>query len=147
MERILSSEPWSLDKHLIVLQRYEKGSNIQTMDFNRVVFWVQVHNIHSRFMNQEVAEQICEPIGTICRPQNAPDGDGGGFMQVRIAIDITQPLCRGRIISLEDGQKHWISFKYDRLPHLCYWCGRLTHDDRDCERWTDSEGNLSTEDQ
>ena len=27
----------------------------------------------------------------------------------------------------------WISFKYERLPNLCYWCGRLTHDDRDCE--------------
>ena len=147
VERILSSEPWSFDKHLIVLQRYEKDSNIQNMDFNRVVFWVQVHNIPSRFMNQEVAEQICEPIGTICGPQNGPEGDGGGFRRVRIEIDITQPLCRGRIISLEDGQKHWISFKYERLPHFCYWCGRLTHDDRDCERWIDSEGSLSTEDQ
>ena len=39
----------------------------------------------------------------------------------------------------------WISFKYERLPNLCYWCGRLTHDDRDCELWIDSEGTLKVE--
>ena len=37
----------------------------------------------------------------------------------------------------------WISFKYERLPNLCY--GRLTHDDRDCELWIESEGILKVE--
>ena len=35
-----------------------------------------------------------------------------------------------------------MSFKYERLPNICYWCGRLTHDDRDCDLWIDSEGTL-----
>ena len=39
----------------------------------------------------------------------------------------------------------WISFKYERLPNMCYWCGRLTHDDRDCGLWIDSEGTLTPE--
>ena len=38
-----------------------------------------------------------------------------------------------------------MSFKYERLPNICYWCGRLTHDDRDCDLWIDSEGTLKTE--
>ena len=25
-----------------------------------------------------------------------------------------------------------MDFKYERLPNLCYWCGRLTHHDKDC---------------
>ena len=67
-------------------------------------------------------------------------------MRVRVLIDITQPLCQGRVICLEDDKELWVSFKYERLPNLCYWCGRLTHNDRDCELWLDSEGTLEEAD-
>ena len=93
-------------------------------------------------MNPTVAAGVCETVGTIiCHPK-MPIEDGGGFMRVRVLIDITQPLCRGRVICLEDDKELWVSFKYERLPNLCYWCGRLTHNDRDCELWLDSEGTL-----
>ena len=39
----------------------------------------------------------------------------------------------------------WISFKYERLLNMCYWCGRLAHDDKDCECWIDNEGTLTPE--
>ena len=39
----------------------------------------------------------------------------------------------------------WISFKYERLPNLCYWCGQLTHDNKDFELWIDSEGTRKLE--
>ena len=41
----------------------------------------------------------------------------------------------------------WVPFKYERLPSLCFWCGCLTHDDRDCELWVESEGSLTPESQ
>ena len=39
----------------------------------------------------------------------------------------------------------WISFKYERLPNICYWCGCFDHDDKDCEIWLNSEGSLPQE--
>ena len=62
-------------------------------------------------------------------------------------MDISQPLCRGRVILLDSGKDLWVPFKYERLPSLCFWCGCLTHDDRDCEVWVESEGSLSPESQ
>ena len=55
-------------------------------------------------------------------------------------------FTRGRLITLENGKQIWISFKYERLPNLCYWCGCLTHDNKDCETWIDSEGTLKLKD-
>ena len=45
-----------------------------------------------------------------------------------------------------NGKQIWISFKYERLPNLCYWCGRLIHEDKDYEIWIDSEGTLKPKD-
>ena len=71
--------------------------------------------------------------------------EGGDFLRVRVKIDILKPLSWGRKITLDDGSMGWVSFKYERLPNICYWCGCLTHGDKDCDLWIDSEGTLPVE--
>ena len=128
----------------MVLQRYDKDTPVEDLMFNRTSFWVQVHDIPIRFMNQKVAEGICSTVGTVIRKPDT-EVDGGGFMRVKVSLDITRPLSKGRMVSLGQGKEQWVSFKYERLPNICYWCGCLNHDDRDCELWLDSEGSLKVE--
>ena len=59
---------------------------------------------------------------------------------------MSHPLCRGRKIAMEDGTEGWVAFQYKRLPNLCFWCGLLTHDDKDCEIWLKSKGMLVVDD-
>ena len=61
---------------------------------------------------------------------------------MRVMVDISQPLCRGRMVALDNNRELCVSFKYKRLPNLYYWCGHLTHNGRDCDRWIESEGSL-----
>ena len=89
IDKILSSGPWSFDKHLMVLQRYDKDMTIRSMKFNMVNFWVQVHDIPIRFKTREVAEQICSSIGSIIHPPGVSNEIGGGFIRVRVSIDIS----------------------------------------------------------
>ena len=60
---------------------------------------------------------------------------GGDFLRVHVEIDVSKPLCRGRKVALDDNNEQWISFKYEKLPNFCYWCGLISHDGKDCDLW------------
>ena len=147
VDRIIQNQPWSFDKHLVVIQRYDSDTPAHNLIFNKATFWVQVHDIPLRYMTRQMAKCLCEIVGEVHKSTGAVDEEGGHFMRVRVTLDINLPLCRGRVITLAEGGKSWVAFKYERLPNLCYWCGRLDHDDKNCDLWIQSKGTLKTENQ
>lgn len=103
-----------------------------------------MYDIPIRFMNKGVAEDIYSNISEVC-PSIFSEMEGGDFFSVRVIVDISKPLSRDRKITLDNGSVGWVSFKYERLPNVCYWCGCLTHGDKYCDLWLDSEGTLPVE--
>ena len=110
------------------------------------MFWIQVHDITIRYMITEVAENICDIICEVVRSIGAETEEGSSFIRVRIKLDISLPLCRGRVITLDNGEKTWVAFKCERLPNFCFWRGRLSHSDKDFPLWIQSRGMLKDED-
>ena len=45
VDRIIAVEPWSFDKSLIVLNRYDRDSAVHASDLTKIAFWVQVFDI------------------------------------------------------------------------------------------------------
>ena len=79
VERIMSNAPWSFDKHLVVLQWYDKEVPLRSLEFNKIPIWVQIHDIPIRFMNKTVAEKLCEVVGEVCKNTEEGELDGGSF--------------------------------------------------------------------
>ena len=71
-------------------------------------------------MLKKVAESLCDIVGEVRKSPDSTEDDGGNFFRVRVNIDISLPLCRGRVITLENGEKAWVRFQYERLPNFCY---------------------------
>ena len=115
------------------MQHYDKTLPVEDLKFDRTLFWVQIHGLLYRYMNVKAAEKICEVLSRVIYSTNSTETERGHFMRIRVSLDVTLPLCCGRIISLENGKMVWVTFKYERFPNLCYWCGQLEHDDRDCD--------------
>ena len=148
LERVMMGEPWACDKHLVVLQYIEEEEAIDDVVFRETSLWVQLHGLPVRRMNPEVATTLVSSLGRI---EQISDGDtnadGGQAMRIRIRLDVTKPLCRGRKARLEKGRETWISFKYERLSNFCYWCGLLSHSEKDCPKWLLNKEELRAEDQ
>lgn len=133
MENFLQGKPWSFDRHIVILQRYEIDTFITNLSFDKVSLWVQVHDILVRYLNWDVAKKLCELVDEVDRTPEILEVEGGSFIGVRVRVDVNLPLCQGCMFSIEDSREGWVSFKYERLPNICYWCRRLNHVDRDCD--------------
>lgn len=90
-------------------------------------------------MMREIAENISNITGEVSRSMGGVDEDSGNFIQVRVTLDIALPLCRGRLVSFENGKNMWVKFRYERLPNICYWCGYLDHGDKECKMWIEAK--------
>ena len=118
------------------------------MAFDRACFWLQVHDLPLGSLNMRVTKEIVSAAGEVVHSEESSDEyEGSNFVRVRMSLDITKPLSRGRKIGLSNREESWVSFKYKRLPNLCYWCGRLTHQDWKCSLWQRRKGTPREGDQ
>ena len=53
-------------------------------------------------------------------------------MKVKVALPVSKPLRRGGFLAGSDGERSWVTFRYERLPMFCHHCGLLGHDLRHC---------------
>jgi hypothetical protein len=142
-ERVLINGPWSFDKHLIILSRVDDSVPFSKACFDFLAFWVQIHDLPVKMMKPAACARIGSTLGVLEQVEDVGEGQSkGSFMRVRVTIDIRQPLCRGRKVGLGGTGECWVSFRYERLTNFCYWCGRITHGEKDCEIWLRSRGSL-----
>ena len=73
----MDNAPWSFDKHLVVLQWYDKEIPIKDLEFEKTPLWVQFHDVRIRFMNKTVAEKLCATVGTVCQEIDEGEMDEG----------------------------------------------------------------------
>ena len=41
----------------------------------------------------------------------------------------------------------WVGIKYELLPNFNYWCGWVTHGERECKAWLLGKGSLLRDEQ
>nr|XP_023898835.1 uncharacterized protein LOC112010714 [Quercus suber] len=132
-KRVLASEPWVFDKHLVLFKWFDFSVHARNMRFTTTKFWVQLHGLPMNMMVPDTAIEIGETLGQVSVTKNAKEMVGGTFLCVRVEVDISKPLSRGRKVGITEDSEIWVAFKYEKLPNICYWCGMVSHADKDSD--------------
>lgn len=67
VEKVLLGEPWSYNKHLVVLEWFDGRKPISELEFKFCSFWVQIHELPFKFLTLETTVEIGETVGPISR--------------------------------------------------------------------------------
>ena len=111
VDRVLVGESWLFDKYLVALKRIGHQTEMKGLVFDSVFFWIQVYDLPIGSLKSRVAQDIVLVTGEVVNSRAAEeDYEGSHFKRVRVRIDITKLLCRGRKIGLRDGEEGWASF-------------------------------------
>ncbi|XP_059441137.1 uncharacterized protein LOC132173616 [Corylus avellana] len=130
--RVLEGRPWSFDRQILVLHDFDGSTPPSQMDFSHSPFWIQIHEMPLLCMTKAVASKIGASLGTVEDIDIAGDGVGWGrCLRIRVIINLRAPLERGRALQVE-GKSYWVIFKYEKLPMMCFDCGRIMHGPKGC---------------
>nr|POF17275.1 uncharacterized protein CFP56_18387 [Quercus suber] len=91
-------------------------------------------NLPLKSRTRETGYEIGSKVGEVLEVDVPDSGvQWGKCLRVRIRIDVSKRLMRGKRVSIEDGESRWVNFKYERLPNFYYNCGLLSHGLKDCK--------------
>ncbi|KAK2640714.1 hypothetical protein Ddye_022477 [Dipteronia dyeriana] len=90
--------PWSFDRALLVLEEPTGKGDIHGMKFNKVAFWVQIHNVPMICMTTEIGRFLGNMIGEV---KEVDTGKSGDFLGV-LPLNNTVRLELDHLVSSED---------------------------------------------
>lgn len=100
------------------------------MKFDKATFRIQFHNMPLACMSREVGWSIGSSVGEVEEVDATADRIGWGkFLRVKVVVDLSEPLARGRMLNVKDKQV-WISIQYEQPPKFCFHCGIIKHGNR-----------------
>ena len=110
MEKVLQGEPWTYDKHLVALEWYNDQKSVNELSFYNTTFWIQVHDLPFSLLTREIALSLGAMLGTVIKPADNSKLQGGNFVLVRVVVDTSKPLSRGRLVSWDQDKEGWVSY-------------------------------------
>ncbi|CAN0915575.1 hypothetical protein LINGRAHAP2_LOCUS29211 [Linum grandiflorum] len=97
-------------------------------------FWLQIHKLTPSFFTENVGRGLGNFVDKFVRydVERNVYRSTSSYLRVRVTLDTTKPLPRGKKIGYPGQPGFMCEFRYEKLPLFCFICGRMGHIDRLC---------------
>lgn len=133
MEKVLSMEPWSFNKHILVLRALASDEQPSMMKFDRAPCWIRLYDIPMMGREEGCLKQIGQRFGGFVELDNTTTTGLAHSIRMKVLLNLNNALKRGTKIKVGNAEPCWIPITYERISSFCYWCGKLGHTHRDCD--------------
>ncbi|XVF36347.1 hypothetical protein REPUB_Repub19eG0050700 [Reevesia pubescens] len=113
---------------------WEVNKAVKDMDFVKVKYWIQVHNMPFDMLTHQNGIIIGRTLRDLIMVDSLDwrKGAGKSFLRIRVEIDSERPLCNGFWVPRDGNDRVWAEVKYEKLYDFCFGCSRLGHQKRNC---------------
>lgn len=125
--KVHSGGPWGFRGDIVATRLVSSHLDLSPDRFEYVDLWVHFYNVPINAVNEEGLDMIGEEVGT---PVSLPiEGFSGGrkFIKMKIKVDIREPLKDKAKFTHQTIGDFQVHFFYERVSHICRFCGKLGH--------------------
>jgi hypothetical protein len=132
-ERILLGNPWIFRNSWLIVQTWDRKSDPALLDFDHAPVWVQMWGLPPHCKTKQMGQSIGELLGKVEKAEKYEYPGKKVIIKVKVAINVHQPVLTGILIGNANDGTHWIDFRYENLPLVCFNCGIVGHAENLCQ--------------
>ncbi|MBA0786706.1 hypothetical protein Gotri_006818, partial [Gossypium trilobum] len=117
LETVMECQPWLFRKQLILFDRLSKPMMRDQIRLVSSPFGIKIGPCLPEFDKKDLLHAIGVTFGGVIRSEIL-----GELCRLRVQLNVQRPLRRGIFVSIANGNKFWIPFKYEKLPTFCFGC-------------------------
>ena len=102
---------------------------------DKMRIWVRILDVPMNWRTDAVVKALCVNLGKILQAEL--NEKAGNYVRVRVEIPVYRPLETSvAMFAKLQGTRTKMEFEiqYEKLPHFCYTCGYLGHQEKSCGR-------------
>ncbi|KAJ1387554.1 Zinc knuckle CX2CX4HX4C [Sesbania bispinosa] len=132
VERVLRGSPWIFRNAWLLLKRWERGQEIESLNFSIVPLKIQIWGLPLHCRTTRMGSKIGACMGEVVDAEAFATKEKGSFIKVKVNFDTTQPPKPGVNVGSRANGVTWVDFRYERLPQFRYSCGLVGHEESGC---------------
>ncbi|KAJ4831401.1 hypothetical protein Tsubulata_020423 [Turnera subulata] len=129
LQYVVDNALWYFSNFHLIVKPWPPHLTWEQIDFSKSCIWVHAHGLPLTQLNARNAKMIGDLFAGMLEYEVQVEDIlyKGGVLIVKAEFWVDKPLLPGFVNILSEECQPWVTFKYEQIPEVCWFCGRVGH--------------------